>query len=384
MPLNWMNKTEKGPISSFIIERLSEIQTVHQYIPGKANSIADSCSRFPMLGPRTLETRGFANSVREVLQRLPVTFKDARVVHFHGAKQGTELRSCLKVWFNHVSSLTPVTPPRTGLPPAADIAILTPRCEIAPVVLAWYLLSAVPFVLLLPVDLVDMARRPGIFPDAPHEEISNRLEAAGKLVILQAQMTWVLGNVPACRPVEIFANQLRTPAPITGFQKPMPGASGPVVDDVEFVEGTVPRTLEAWVHGQTSDQDFTAMLDDVEDKALKQDLWIRATPHDNPTIIVPRSYQEILVRDTHHRMFHLAHAKIFALLRRSYYWKSMKTDVRKILEDCPPMRIEQGPSEHGSRFILCCSCPRPALQMVHGFSGTRHGSHRRDRGLGHD
>jgi hypothetical protein len=50
MPLNWMNKTEKGPISSFIIERLSEIQTVHQYIPGKVNSIADSCSRFPMFG----------------------------------------------------------------------------------------------------------------------------------------------------------------------------------------------------------------------------------------------------------------------------------------------------------------------------------------------
>jgi hypothetical protein len=32
LPLNWMDKSEKGPISSFIIEKLSEIETVHQYI----------------------------------------------------------------------------------------------------------------------------------------------------------------------------------------------------------------------------------------------------------------------------------------------------------------------------------------------------------------
>ena len=41
MPLNWITKTEKGPISSFVIERLSEIHTVHQYIPGKLNAIPE-------------------------------------------------------------------------------------------------------------------------------------------------------------------------------------------------------------------------------------------------------------------------------------------------------------------------------------------------------
>jgi hypothetical protein len=67
MPLNWMNKTEKGPISSFVIERQSEIETIHQYIPGRLNAIPDSCSRFPMLGLKTLESRGYKNSVEEVL-----------------------------------------------------------------------------------------------------------------------------------------------------------------------------------------------------------------------------------------------------------------------------------------------------------------------------
>ncbi len=307
--------------------------------------------------------------MREVLQHLPVTFKDAKVVHFHGAKQGAEFRSCLKLWFNHVSSPTPLTPPRSGSPPAADIAIITPRCEIAPVVLALYLLSAVPFALLLPVDLVDMARCPGIFPDAPHEKIGNRLAAAGKLVILQAQMTWILGNVPACRPVEVFSNQLRTPAPVTGFQEPMPEASGPVVDDCEFVEGTVPRTLEAWIHAQQIDEEFVKMLEDVEDKALRQELWIRATPHDNPTIIVPRSYQEILVRDTHHRMFHLAYAKVFALLRCSYYWKSMKTDVREILEDCPQCELNKARQNTAHGLFSAAPAHAPRAKWCMDFQG---------------
>jgi hypothetical protein len=48
MLLKWMDKSEKGPISSFIIEKLSDIDTVHQYIQGKVNTIPDSCSRYPM------------------------------------------------------------------------------------------------------------------------------------------------------------------------------------------------------------------------------------------------------------------------------------------------------------------------------------------------
>jgi hypothetical protein len=205
MPLNWITKTEKGPISSFVIECLSEIHTVHQYIPGKLNAIPDSCSRFPMLGPKMLATRGYANSVEEVLKRLPVSLNEASLVHFHGAKQGSELRAVLKLWFHHVGALTQISPPRVGEPPTAEIAILTPRCEVAPVVLAVYLLSSVPFALLLPVDLLDMARRPAIFPESPHYDIARKLAAAGKVVILQAQMAWVIGNLPACTPTEVFA-----------------------------------------------------------------------------------------------------------------------------------------------------------------------------------
>jgi hypothetical protein len=148
MPLNWMQKTEKGPISSFIM-----------------------------------------------LKRIPPSLKQAETVHFHGGRNNAELRACLKLWFDRVSALLPLNPPRKDSPPASDIAIMAPRCEIAPVVLATYLLSEVPFAILMPVDLLDVARKPDIFPDALPADIAQRFDAAGKVTILEAQMTWVIGNL---------------------------------------------------------------------------------------------------------------------------------------------------------------------------------------------
>jgi hypothetical protein len=96
MPLNWMEKTEKGPISSFILEHLSEFETIHQYIQGSVNTLPDACSRYPMLGPKRLATRGLANSVTEMLRRLSPRLKESQLVHYHGDKQNAELRVALQ------------------------------------------------------------------------------------------------------------------------------------------------------------------------------------------------------------------------------------------------------------------------------------------------
>jgi hypothetical protein len=44
-----MNKSEKGPVSQFLVEQLSELDTVHQYLQGHLNSVADAASRYPSL-----------------------------------------------------------------------------------------------------------------------------------------------------------------------------------------------------------------------------------------------------------------------------------------------------------------------------------------------
>ncbi len=320
------------------------METIHQYIQGRVNTLPDACSRYPMLGPKRLATRGLANSVTEMLRRLPERLKAAKLVHFHAGKQSAELKETLKDRFLHVGALQPTTPPTKTAPFHADVAVVIPRCEVAPVALARYLLSDTPFALLAPVDLLAMASAPNLFRNSPHVEIAAKFAAAGKITILATQMTWVIGNMEDCHPIEMFANSLRTPAPVTSFQTRLLPEGGLQRDSLhedilDEVDGTVPRTLEAWTRAQQLDEAFPDLLQKVENNALMNDLWIQALPGRTPTIIVPRSCQELLIRDTHARMHHLNHAKVHAVLRRSYFFPDMKATTRKLLEDCPECEL---------------------------------------------
>ncbi len=66
------------------------------------------------------------------------------------------------------------------------------------------------------------------------------------------------------------------------------------------------------------------------------------------------------MRDSHERMFHLAHAKVHALLKRSYYWPTLKRDVRKWLEDCPACELNKARQNtaHGLFSALPVHAPR--------------------------
>jgi transposase InsO family protein len=374
MPLKWMEKTEKGPISSFILEHLSEMETVHQYIQGKVNTLPDACSRYPMLGPKRLATRGLANSVSEMLRRLPCRIKAVKLAHFHGGKQSAELRESLKDWFYHVSALQPATPPTKTAPVQADFAVMIPRCEVAPVALARYLLSTIPFALLIPVDLLAESYAPELYKMSPHEEIEARFAKAGKITILATQMTWVIGNLEDCHPIEIFSSTLRTPAPVTGFGErrlPDGGVERAILDDdaLDEVEGTVPRTLEAWVRAQKLDAGFDEMVRTMEDCALRNELWIQALPGRTPTIVVPSSCQELLVRDTHARLHHVNHAKVHETLKRSYCFPAMKTQTRKWLEDCPECELNKARQQTAHALFHSAPVHAPRAKWCMDFQG---------------
>ncbi len=224
--------------------------------------------------------------------------------------------------------------------------MVIPRCEVAPVALARYLLSEIPFVLLALVDLLTMASASNLYRNSPHADIAAKFAKAGKVTILVTQMTWVIGNLDGCHPIEMFANSLRTPALVTAFgNHRLPGGElepARLDDDIlDDVDGTVPRTLEAWTRAQKLDDSFPDLLKKVENGALMNDLWIQALPGRTPTIIVPLSCQELLVRDTHARMHHLNHAKVHAVLKRSYFFPDMKAKTRTLLEDCPECELNK-------------------------------------------
>jgi transposase InsO family protein len=218
-----------------------------------------------------------------------------------------------------------------------------------------------------------MAYAPNLFRLSPHEEIAARFAKAGKITILATQMTWVVGNLEDCHPVEIFASAIRTPAPVTGFgsRTYSSGETPTPLDeaDLEEVEGTVPRTLEAWGRAQNLDPTFPEMVQTIEDKALKDELWIHAPPGRTPTVVVPNSCQELLVRDAHARMHHLNHAKVYAVLKRSYMFPLMKQKIRTLLEDCPECELNKARQNTAHALFHSAPVHAPRARWCMDFQG---------------
>jgi hypothetical protein len=143
---------------------------------------------------------------------------------------------------------------RCGDPKPADLAILVPRPEVSPVTLALYLLSNIPFGILIPVDLLDEVYSVNLHPNSPLVLIREKFDVAGKLSILAIQMVWIIGNVPDCAPVEIFSSAIQSHTPIPG--------SSTVTDPMTF-EQQVPETIEDWIQAQEDDPSFAESLHDI-------------------------------------------------------------------------------------------------------------------------
>ena len=130
LSLAWMKKSEKGPVSKFLVEQLSELDTVHQYIHGHFNSVADAASRYPLLGPKRLAPRGLAHSVQEALARLPDHLRSAQNVHVHSGTYTADLKTMVQAWISgNKTSVQAVAPTKRGVPQLADLALMVPRPE---------------------------------------------------------------------------------------------------------------------------------------------------------------------------------------------------------------------------------------------------------------
>ena len=354
LPLQWMNKSTKGPVSQFLIENLSQITTIHQYIAGRINAIADACSRYPMLGPRRLAPIGLQHSIQLLIGKLPASLRAANIVHANAGLDTPDLARLLQAWRTGPGSIVP-TAPTSRLPPApADLAVMVPRPEIAPSCLALYLLSDVPFAVLLPVDLAAQATKPNIFPDAPVEELQAAFARAGKITLLHPQMIWVIGNMPGAALVETYGSELRTPDPLSCFS-----STGDTFED------PVPQTLEDWATAQAEDPNMAAFIATTPNAALRGRLYILADPEGPPKILVPPSIREALVRSMHKAKFHLGAAKITASLRPSYYWPTITTDVRTWLANCPDCELEKArqSAAHGLFSARPYDAPRSRWAM---------------------
>jgi hypothetical protein len=106
-------------------------------------------------------------------------------------------------------------------------------------------------------------------------------------------------------------------------------------------EDPVPHVVEDWIHEQARDPDFIKSLESMENVACRNELYLYALDGQAPKILVPKLAREPLIRFTHERMFHLGYTKVTERLSKSYFWPSLRRDVRHTLNDCPVCEVDK-------------------------------------------
>ncbi len=132
----------------------------------------------------------------------------------HAGTYTADLKLIVQEWISgNKGNVLPVAPTKKGPPADADFPIMIPRSEDFPVTLALYLMSSMLFAVLVPNDLLSESFADKIYPEANAAAIKFRFQAAGKLQILVTQMTWVIGNIPTYRTIEMFSPTIANGGP---------------------------------------------------------------------------------------------------------------------------------------------------------------------------
>jgi hypothetical protein len=193
---------------------------------------------------------------------------------------------------------------------------------------------------LLPAELAPRIADDHHFPDQP--ALSQPYAHGGKIMFLDSDQLWFLGNIPALQQFsKIYAQLLSRPPPL-------------LEHFATTRDTTLPATIAAWKQAQADDPAFLA--DVPPDSLLNCDgLSLHKDPDFPSRILVPPSLREALVRQHHADLQHLSHPKVLTSLARHYHWPTIKADVRKIIQDCE-----------------LCENERAKRRLVHGmFSGHR-------------
>ncbi len=116
--------------------------------------------------------------MQEVLSRLPDFFRSVKTTHVHAGTYTADLKVIVQTWTSgNKGDVQPVAPTKRGRPLDADLAIMIPRPEDSPITLTLYLMSSIPFAILIPNDLLSESFADKIYPEANVAAIKARFLA---------------------------------------------------------------------------------------------------------------------------------------------------------------------------------------------------------------
>ena len=341
-PLQWIKHTSgKGPVSQFIIDKLSIMDYNMHYIRGPDNVVADALSRYPMLGPRTLMRSGLKRSLDVLLAALVNSYPiDATRIWFDAGKDSVFLseevyewrllthnvpRDAKRLYLDSLSESQILKKPYTfGIwAPYADK--VTQQC------LAAYK-KGTPFACLVPGDLVSYIARE---KDGTYNRVvARQVEESGKISFLDTGLVWLIHGakpvrqvltcqrrtlevLPPIRQTHVGEAQRVTPDPLLNLDALMQHLrSTTLTPPVEMC-----RTRQEWIQLQAEHR--IPMIWQNKAEHTQDGLWFVYGPDQLQRTIVPRALQVPLIKWKHEAMCHVGWKKVYNALARKFHWPGM-------------------------------------------------------------
>jgi hypothetical protein len=243
---------------------------------------------------------------------------------------------------------------RSSPPPDTGLIITVPRPEDAPRITARLLTTAIPFAVLLPSDLAPRIADAHQFDDQP--DLDDLFKQTGKIMFLDSDQIWIVGNIAQLHHFHrIHAQVLQRPAPLLEIFN-------------NTIHPNLPTTLLDWKHAQNTEPDFFKTLD-PDSIAHCNGLTVYKDVDFPSRIIVPPSLRDQLIRQHHSDLQHVSHPKVLTSLARYYFWPAMKTDVRRICEDCELCENEKGKRRLAHGLFSSDSTDKPRSRYAMDFQG---------------
>ena len=360
-PLTWIKHTSgKGPVSQFIIDKLSIIDYEMHYIKGKDNDPADTLSRFPLIGPRTLQQSGTRNALDIMLAALVGTQVDPSKLWIYAGKGTKFMIDDIQEWRHNINRIAQrPTKAREqcymdlfstsnirrlkytlGIW-APDADKVTQQCHAA-------FKKGVPFACLVPNELVRHIAR-----DHRGEldtSIAKMVEASFKITLLSPGLTWIIHGVDFSKsqpPIKTVHNmdrvtpdfdlvQLCQTLQESSMTPPLPEARTRA-DWIKEQKKHHIKPLWTGTEGVFQAQDGLLVYQEEEGAPLKT--------------IVPGALQIPLVERQHKAMCHVGSQKIFSALKRSFHWKNMRRTCRHVNDMCALCNLLKARMKHAHKHF---------------------------------
>ena len=361
-PLTWIKHTSgKGPVSQFIIDMLSVIDYEMHYIKGEDNKIADSLSRFPMLGPSKLNRTGIREATNVLLSALTGTNIDTDKLWFHVGKDTKHVvanvydwrhgltknsrtknsQRCYRDLFSE-SNIQRINYSMGIWAPPADK--VTHQCRAA-------FKKGTPFACLVPNELVHL-----IAVDE-HKQIDQTVHTmvnqAMKLTLLSPGLTWVIHGVD-------FSGQRHT------LQTVYAGEGDDVTPEIELAElvktlrdsnptPALPnfRTRQDWIEAQKRDRTKIKWLQDPRMHECATDGLIMYEEFEGAPLktVVPDDMQQALVEWKHKNLCHVGYQKVFSVLKQRFHFNRMRQMCKLVTEMCPLCNLLKARARHAHKHF---------------------------------